>query len=424
MLIEFTVKNYRSIKDAQTLSMVKAKGSELEESNTFVPNAPGSVPLLRSAVIYGANAAGKTKVLGAIAAMERIVRTSASGQEGDNVPITPFLLDRTSRNEPTEFEAIFINNGIKYQYGFAAKNTHIVEEWLIAHPKGRPQRWFDRVFNEETEENEYSFGDNFSGQKSVWRKATRKNALFLSTAVQLNSDQLKPVFNWFKEKIRPTHAGDSTFGYTMDLWEADESARREILDFLKVADLDINNIRIDRGKFDIKSLLGDSADAFKEEVIQQLGNIDIPNVEAVHETKDGDLISLNMMIDESDGTENIFSFAGPWIHTLKAGYILVVDELHNSLHPKLVKYLVNLFHNNETNPSNAQLIFTTHETSMLNQDVFRRDQVWFCEKNEEKSTVLYPLTDFRPRKGREDLESSYLSGRYGALPFIDPTSSK
>jgi AAA15 family ATPase/GTPase len=422
MLIEFTVKNYRSIKDAQTLSMVKAKGSELEESNTFVPDAPGSVPLLRSAVIYGANAAGKTKVLNAIVAMESIVRRSASGQEGDEISVIPFLLDRTSRNEPTEFEAIFINDGIKYQYGFAAKNTHVVEEWLIAYPKGRPQRWFDRVFNEETEEDDYSFGDNFSGQKSVWRKATRKNALFLSTAVQLNSDQLKPVFNWFKEKVRPTRVGESTFSYTMNLWEMDESARSEILEFLKVADLGINDIRIDRGKFDIKSFLGDSAQAFTEEAIQRLGSIDIPDVNALHETKDGDLISLNMLTDESDGTENVFAFSGPWIHTLKYGYILLVDELHNSLHPKLVRHLVDLFHDSKTNPSNAQLIFTTHETSMLNQDVFRRDQVWFCEKNEEKSTVLYPLTDFRPRKDRENLELSYLSGRYGALPFIDPTS--
>ena len=122
--------------------------------------------------------------------------------------------------------------------------------------------------------------------------------------------------------------------------------------------------------------------------------------------------------DESDGTQKFFSFAGPWLDTLKKGYVLVIDELHDSLHPNMVKYLVDLFHNKETNPNNAQLIFTTHETSILNQDVFRRDQIWFCEKDDEQATSLYPLTDFSPRKDRENIELGYLSGRYGALPFI------
>jgi len=122
--------------------------------------------------------------------------------------------------------------------------------------------------------------------------------------------------------------------------------------------------------------------------------------------------------DESDGTKKLFAFAGPWMDVLKNGYVLFIDELHDNLHPKLVQFLVKLFHNKETNPKNAQLIFTTHETSILSQDVFRRDQIWFCERNKMQSTSLYPLSDFSPKKGKENLERSYLSGRYGALPFI------
>ena len=122
--------------------------------------------------------------------------------------------------------------------------------------------------------------------------------------------------------------------------------------------------------------------------------------------------------DEPDGTQKLFAFAGPWLDALKNGYVLVIDELHDNLHPKMVRFLVDLFHSAEMNPKNAQLVFTTHETSILNQKVFRRDQIWFCEKDAKQATNLYPLTDFSPKKGRENLEANYLAGRYGALPYL------
>jgi len=417
MLIEFTVKNYRSIKDAQTLSMVKAKGDELEECNSFAPHAPGCTPLLRSAAIYGPNAAGKSNVLKAIETMETIVRKSASSyQEGDNLPVDPFLFDQASRHEPTEFEMVFVHEGVKYQYGFSALKSHIVEEWLIAYPKGRSQRWFSRAFNEESQLSEYKFGEFLLGQKSVWQQATRKNALFLSTAVQLNSEQLKPIFNWFKDKLRPTHAGDSTTGFTISFCE-DKSDKIKILDFLRSADFHIHDLQLDKQKFDPKQLSDDIPESLKSRNIKEMSDVDIIEVRSIHKTETGDLVSLDLD-EESDGTQKMFSFAGPWIETLKQGYILIVDELHDNLHPRLVRYLVDLFHSNENNVSNAQLIFTTHETSILSQEVFRRDQIWFCDKDQDQATILYPLTDFRPRKDRENLELSYLSGRYGASPFF------
>lgn len=179
MLIEFTVKNYRSIKDEQLLSMVKNKGDELEDTNSFSPNAPSVAPLLHSAVVYGANAAGKSNLIKALVDMEVIVRNSASKiQEGDKLPIDPFLFDDESAKAPSEFEAVFVNEGIKYQYGFTATKHQIFEEWLIAYPKRRPQRWFSRVFDEENSVYDYKFSDNLLGSKSVWQNATRSNALF------------------------------------------------------------------------------------------------------------------------------------------------------------------------------------------------------------------------------------------------------
>lgn len=417
MLVEFTVKNYRSIKSEQVLSLAKAKSDELEDTNCFTPDALGSLPLLRSAAIYGANAAGKSNIIRAMMDMESIVRESASStQEGDELSVTPFLFDDKTELEPSEFEMIFINKGIRYQYGFSATKFNIMEEWLIAYPKGRPQRWFSRVYNTKKKKSDYKFGDSLTGKKSVWQSATRANALFLSTAVQLNSEQLKPVFNWFKKKLRPTNVGGWGPGYTATLCDKKVTKER-VLSFLKAADFNIYDVQVDKEKFDPESLPKEIPDSAKERIIKELKDKEILDIKTIHKTASNKLVSLDFD-EESDGTQQFFSFAGPWLDTLENGYILVIDELHDNLHPKMVKYLVDLFHNDETNPNNAQLIFTTHETSILNQDVFRRDQIWFCEKDKSQATVLYPLTDFSPRKDRENIEAGYLSGRYGALPFV------
>lgn len=416
MLIEFTVKNYRSIKDEQVFSMVKAKGNELENENSFLPsdNTPA---LLRSAVIYGANAAGKSNLIRALMDMEFIVRNSSSNiQEGDSLPVTAYLFDEETINKPSEFEVVFVSEGIKYQYGFSATKFRVLEEWLIAFPKARPQRWFSRVFDTENKVYDYKFSEHLLGTKSVWMNSTRSNALFLSTAVQLNSEQLKPIFNWFKEKLRPTNVSGWGPSYTASLCEQEET-KKQVLDFLQSADFNIHDIEIETEKFDPKSIPDELPDVLKEQITREMKGKEVIDIKTVHKTRSGLRVPLDFT-EESDGTQKFFSFAGPWIDILKNGYVLIVDELHDNLHPKMVKYLVSLFHSNKTNPKNAQLIFTTHETSILNQEVFRRDQIWFCEKNKYQETSIYPLTDFSPRKERENLELSYLSGRYGALPFI------
>ena len=416
MLVEFTVKNYRSIKEELVFSMAKAKGGELE-ANSFEPDAPGTIPLLKSAAIYGPNAAGKSNVIMAMMEMEAIVSKSATSvQEGDKISVTPFLFDEASASEPTELEMVFVSDGIKFQFGFTATSTQIIEEWLIAYPKGRAQRWYSRGFSEKKQKYVYKFSDRLLGQKSVWRDATRSNALFLSTAVQLNSEQLRPVFNWFKNTLRPAHVGGWWPSFTASLCEQEDS-KRKVLEFLKAADVDIHDIKLDKEKFDPDILPDDLPSNAKKKLIKEMKGKDLVNIMTIHKSTKGKLIPLDFDA-ESDGTKKFFSFAGPWLDSLSKGYVLVIDELHDNLHPSMVKYLVGLFHNRKTNPKNAQLIFTTHETSILNQDIFRRDQIWFCEKLKQKETSLYPLTDFSPRKDRENIEQGYLSGRYGALPYI------
>ncbi len=398
MLIEFSVKNYKSIRDEQKLSMVAAMGDELRASNTFVPAAPGTETLLRSAAIYGPNASGKSNLLNALSAMKTMVKTSASSQFGVALPVTPFLLDEATAEAASEFQVIFLLDGVRYQYGFAADKRRVTEEWLMAWPRGRVQHWFHREWSPVNAEYDWEFGKSFSGERQLWQKSTRDNALFLSTAVQLNSKSLAPVFQWFAESLQFLAADELPHWFTSNLCK-DEQVKTEVLAFLQAADLDIADLRI------------------QSEQMATPGNPEMLKVHTTHQTIQGRQVEFKLE-EESDGTRKLFAFAGPWIDTLKLGNILLVDELHASLHPKLVRFLVNMFHDSETNSGNAQLVFTTHDTSILNQEVFRRDQIWFFEKDKDQASRLYPLTDFHPRKDRENLLANYLDGRYGALPVL------
>ena len=421
MLIQFSTKNWRSVRDEQTLSMVKAKGGELAETNSFQTEIPSVPELLSSAVVYGANAAGKTNLISALRAMKEFVLESAKKQPDDEIPVAPFLLDDETKDQPTEFDLIFVAKGIKYQYGFSATSKQVLDEWLIAYPNGRPQKWFTRQFDTESNKYIWSTGNSLLGQKQLWQDSTRSNALFLSTATQLNSAQLKPIFSWFKSTLRIGSVAGWNPTYTASLCDTSEQ-RMKILDFLKAADLDIQDLNITSEKISLKHLPNSMPDEVKQQLLVDMKDKQIYDIKTVHRGAQGQSVEFDFA-NESDGTKKLFAFAGPWLDVLEKGRVLFIDELHDNLHPKLVRFLVDLFHSKKTNPNNAQLVFTTHETSILNQAVFRRDQIWFCEKGQDQSTTLYPLTDFSPKKGRENLEDAYLAGRYGAIPYVRALST-
>lgn len=414
MLIEFSVANFRSLRERQTFSLISAKGDELAEHNTFTTFAANEFKLLRSAAIYGPNAGGKSNFLAAMGAMQKIVRSSAGLQRKDKLKVVPFRLSQATSSLPSEFEIIFIVNGVRYQYGFSATEQRIHEEWLLAYPKGRPQRWFEREWDKENQEYNWELGASLSGKKQLWMESTRDNALFLSTAVQLNSEQLQPVYDWFSDTLHTTNVGGWNPSFSASLCETNQ--KKEILDFLRAADISIDDIQVEKRPFDQNMLPDDLPEAVRAKIA---GDLQIVDIKMLRNSVDGDAVAFELE-EESDGTRKLFSFAGPWVDALENGCVLFIDELHDNLHPKLVQFLVQLFHNDKTNPKNAQLVFTTHETSILNQDMFRRDQIWFCEKDRQQATTLYPLSDFSPRKGRENLELAYLSGRYGALPYVRP----
>ena len=417
MLIEFSVANFMSIKERQTFSLVASKSTELADTHTFdapIVSGGGGFKLLRSAAIYGANAAGKTNLLVALKVMGDLVAKSAGETvRGDPVPVTPFMLDAKTRKAPSEFEVQFVADGVRYQYGFSATQERVMAEWLIAYPRNRAQRWFERTWSAKKRTHQWEFSALLTGEKNLWKKSTRDNALFLSTAVQLNSQQLQPVHDWFTNH---THLpGALHLNPGSSLYE--KGNKGEVLDFLKVSDLGIDDLYVKKKEISRDELPADMPEHMRQFLLKEMEGESVYEIATVHMDADGKPVKFDFG-DESAGTRKMLALASNWLDALRKGRVIFIDELHGHLHLKLIEYLVKLFHNDKTNPHNAQLVFTTHETALLNQEIMRRDQIWFCEKNQRGETVVHPLTDFRPRKGRENLELGYLSGAYGALPYI------
>jgi AAA15 family ATPase/GTPase len=418
MLIEFRVENHRSLRDEQMLTMEAGRvGDGTDPRPRRVPGHPE--PLLSVAVLYGANASGKSNVLAALEFMRHSVLFSHSSWSPDKgVPREPFAWG-PKRAEPSLFEVTLLLEGIRYQYGFVASDECFLEEWLRVWPSGKKQVWLER------EGNKFKFGDNLKGQNKLIEDVTRPNALFLSAAVQHRHEQLQPIFSWFGAlRVRKP----SSLPYS----------RQRLGDFVATArileddDFDSRQLPLFSGEELIERPLSDQLLALLRNA--DVGIVDVkvkenkseahryprpPRFYFRHRSKSDD--AWLPLSEESRGTQALFSMALPIVLAIGGGNTLVVDELDASLHPSLALEIVRQFNDPATNPHNAQIIFSTHDTNLLGTTVgepaLRRDQVWLTEKDSEGATVLYPLTDYKPRKA-ENIERGYLQGRYGAIPFL------
>lgn len=409
MLVEFRIKNFRSLRDEQVLSLAASTDKTLMDTHTLATGLKAARHLLKSAVIYGANASGKSNLIKALQYMRGVVLESASLQPDQTFDhLQPFKLDAASVSQPTEFEITFILNGVRYQYGFTMTVQRIIKEYLLVYKAFKPQRWFERQFNTSTSKDVYHFGSGLKGAKNLWEGATRSNALFLSIAVQLNSEDLRPVFNWFATGlvIFNEHAGLNPQITIEQLQQT--NSRKPICDFLAAADISIADIervtrKIPSQKLEINWVTGQRKMTSEERGVNEL--------KFHHITEQGKAVFD--LADESSGTRNLLFLAGPILDILQKGLTLIVDELDTSLHPLLIQSLVQLFHS--PNTSGAQLIFTTHNTALLDAyGLFRRDQIWFVEKQKDQSSKLLALLEFSPRKN-EAVERSYLQGRFNIL---------
>lgn len=414
MLIEFRVTNFRSLRDEQALSLVASTDKTLLDTNAVDTGLKAAPHLLKSAVVYGANASGKSNLVKALQYMRGVVLESAALQPGQTFDrLQPFKLDARSDSLPTAFEVTFFLDGVRYQYGFAMNTQRVVHEQLLVYKAFKPQRWFERRFDDQAGKDVYEFGPNLKGAKNLWEGATRPNALFLSVAAQLNSESLRPVFDWFANRLVIFNEQSPLSPQFSVHMLKQEAQRKAICKFLRAADISIADIEVTTKQAMVHSIRFDLATGKREE---EAGEQAVDEVKFHHITEQGNAV-FDLM-DESSGTRNLLFLAGPILDILNKGLTLVVDELDTSLHTLLVQALVRLFHRTEVNTGGAQLVFTTHDTSLLDAyGLFRRDQIWFVEKRPDQSSSLYPLLDFSPRKN-EALERGYLQGRYGALPLL------
>ena len=394
MLIQFSVENYLSIKDKVVLALLASRDNEHPEHLIL----DGSKNYLKSAVIYGANASGKSNVLNAFWFMVNYVLTSHNQQVHKAIERSPFKFDKETPARPSSFEVIFTANGIRYAYGFSVTDKAVVEEYLYYYPNGRQALIFERK-----DTTDFRFTVDIDEQNTL-KDRTSANKLYLSVASNWSYAKVIPVLEWFAScQIITKNSVADAYGLEAEQLK-DDDYRRVIASMLRVADFGIQSLQVR----DSDPIPSQHSDIFT-------------NIDAVHTVQDieGNTSSYTLnMTEESDGTNSYFKLIGIVKKALDQGTLLVADEMDAHLHPLLTKHLVSLFNSAEFNPNGAQLIFTSHNTNLLDLDVLRRDQIWFTEKDEQTAaTDLFSLYDFSIRKDAK-VEKGYLIGRYGAIPFI------
>jgi len=415
MLIQFSVQNFRSFRESQTLSLAAGNLTELP-TNTFSLSTTEDLRLLRSAVIYGPNASGKSNLIRAVDFMRDMVTDSlewaGASETAGYINSDPFRLDHKSASEPTTFEAIFIVDGVRYQYGFSVLNRIISGEWLMAYPNKAAQNWFVRGLTPDS----WNFSPHLKGEKKRLVEVTRPDALFLSVAAQFNHQQLTPIYAWFKDRVQIIGTALANTEYTARRSFEDAEFHQLVANALKIADLGIADFKIDPpGEAPSDSLFETRkpADGTIARARRRAAS-----VKTFHRILNPEkAVEFDLVRDESLGTRRFFGLIGRWVNALRTASVVFVDELDASMHPTLTRLLVTMFQDPKLNPRNAQAVVTTHDTTLLDNSIFRRDQVWFVQKDEESASRLYSLQDFHPRKD-EALQKGYLAGRYGAMPFI------
>ena len=394
MLLQFSVENFLSFRERASFDLTPGAGSELPEN--IARN--GKHQALKSAALFGANASGKSNLIKAITAAVMIVRESEAIPLGFPLwRIVPFKLDTTSRTKPSSFEFIFVADDVKYVYGFSADMKCITEEYLYAYYTLKPTTIFERVLVDDKQV--YSFKSDKKVLDELAEKNT-SNKLFLSTMAAWNYKRAKAPFLWFVNQIDTYNGSEWLQDFSALNDEANESQKRFTIRLLEIADINISDYQI----------LADG----------QSKDQGIYSVTTTHQVREAGK-KYNYFLgleEESAGTQHIFIISKYLKKAFENGKTLIVDGLDAELHPLILEKLIRMFHDSEINVTNAQVIFTTHNSHLLDLDIFRRDQIYFTEKsNETAASDLFSLDDFPVRKG-ESIRNGYLKGRYGALPSI------
>ena len=389
------------------------KDKNLDIDNVFAVDQ--ELKLLKSAAIYGANASGKSNLAKALGFMKWfMVNSSKETQSTDAIGVEPFRLSTETEEKPSYFELVFLMGGRKYRYGFEVTQERVISEWLFYVPNVRETKLFERKL------------DNIKPSKHFdadgIQQRTRSNALFLSVSAQFNVYLAEKILEWITDKLNIISGlhDQAYLSYTVRCFINNKN-RADIIQLIKKLDLGISEIQVDQEDFTTDSLPDEMPDELKKLIVKaERGKVTSIGISHRKFDADGNHESIeefDLESHESEGTKKVFALAGPLITALKEGEILIIDEFDARLHPLISLAIVKLFNSKESNPNNAQLIFMTHDTNLLNNKIFRRDEIWFTEKNRYSATDLYSLAEYKIRNDAS-FESDYIKGRYGAIPHI------
>lgn len=422
MLLEFTVGNFLSFKEKKTLNLTAAPIKEHLKTNLFETER---YKLLKGVVVYGANSSGKSNLIKAMSTMRWLVMGSFERSSTSELDVTPFLLNATNAEKPSFFEALFLINDTRYRYGFEVTSTTVKSEWLFEAKKLAEKPLFFR------QDDGIDVMKGFPEGKDLEEK-TRGNTLFLAVVDQFNGAVAKQIMHWFNNFIAISGLSHERYtGITFEMLE-NEQTKPRLQKFYNNLDLGFDDIKLIKKAFDINRLPKDMPESLMQELSTKLEGKTMVDAFTLHKKYDSEnnvigSVEFDMDMQESAGTNKVFNISGPIFDTLEDGGVLIIDELDSSLHPLLTLAISKLFNSQEHNPKNAQLIFTTHDTNLLCYGIYRRDQIYFVEKDQYGASDLYSLVEYREdgktvRKDRS-FESDYIQGRYGAVPFIGELSN-
>ena len=418
MIVEFTVENFRSFKEKHTFSLLATKNKELSESNIF--EVDGKLRLLKTAVIYGANASGKSNFFEALSFFQNFaVFSGPRNQVGDSIDVDPFYLSKQTEHEPSFFELIFFienNEGknVRYRYGFSVTGEEVITEYLFAVPNVREIILFTR------KKQEISTTEHF--REGVKIKSTvRSNGSFLSVCAQANGEIATSIVRYFTGMLITTGLRNIASITRRRLRDFDDNIKKQVLDFLHYVDIHVKELTVKHEPVDINKLSPEISNFLKKtpgvkppERVTYLFGHDYFDNEKIIDTA---LFSENQ---ESSGTLKLFTYAVPIMYALENGLPLFIDEFDAQLHPLILENIISLFNSPEKNRKNAQLVISCHAVNVLTNKNFRRDQVWFCEKDQYGATDLYSLVEYdEPVRNDAAFGKNYLQGKYGAVPYIN-----
>jgi uncharacterized protein len=446
MLLQVTIENFLSFRDATTFSMLGANSDLSHAEHLAVDVAGKGKSLLPVAAIYGANAAGKSNLIKAINfAKDLIVEGTRSRQ---SIPILTFKLGDHSK-KPSKFEFVFTHQQSLYSYGFTLNSSQILEEWLYGVPANKKKEicYFERVTTE-SKETTIDYGTILKGKSNKNKlfldfivQGTRPNQLFLTETIERNVSSLLPIYNWFSDVLTIISAESQSVGLEIGI-QVDKEFTDFLSEFLRSAGTGIDSIGINETDFDLDSYFSDISISEREEIRQSFmksdddslvilhsneeeylslkkvdGKVSLIQLKINHRNEDGELVEFSIE-EESEGTQRLIHLI-PALFLLRRNNekVIFIDELDRRLHPLLSRRFLEFCLQSFPERDRNQLIFTTHDTNLLNLDILRRDEIWFVEKNPQGSSSLYSLAEFKIRPDLK-VDKGYLNGRFGAIPFF------